>query len=494
MYAATEGDGIYLSTNGGLTWEYETGGDGDNGSARKILFDPESSAMIYAGYLSLGVCISMNSGQDWESSSIGIASLKLNDIEVDPSNPASILASFEAENSGGCYIFDPFEGDWGLVSSLPATRFSAVSIGIDGAMYAWSNGPTTVAAEGLYRSVDGGETWDNLGPNIGPVFETQIFGIVCSQSDPELIFICGNNFGANGWASMIYRTTDSGESWENVFMGPDMNGFKYISIDPASDDQVVYAAYKTETDGAGFMKSSDGGTTWTTINTGIPESTKWAGAIVADIEDPEILYGGVGGYGGTPGKVYKSVNSGLSWDEMEMSLSNYSKVTDIIQSPGYPEVIYAATTIDGVYMTEDGATWSASNEGLPSGNITAFSRIFENEEETLGFYASTFSSSAFYTELYEPGSVGVPPNATSNDGPGVMPNPSNGHFRIHLGKYAGQSGEFRLSGIDGKQHYQGKVNAEGPTILPVEVDLNPGIYILSIKSTEECNAVKVIIE
>jgi len=431
MYAATEGDGIYYSVDGGVTWNYETGGAGDNGSARKILFNPDDATELYAGFLSLGVCISEDSGNFWTSSVAGIASLKLNDIEIDLNAPEIILASFEAENSGGCYLFDPLQGGWGLVTSLPATRFSSVSIGIDGRMYAWSNGPTTVAAEGVYRSGDGGQTWENMGPDIGPVFETQIFSMVLSESNPDLIFIGGNNFGANGWASMIYRSTDAGENWDNVFMGPDNDGFKYLYIDPVSNDQTVYAAYKTESSGGGFIKSIDGGDNWLPINTGIPSATKWGGAIICDPDNADILYGGAGGYGGTAGMVYRSENGGSSWTAMNMSLSNFSKVTDLLLSPLNPGVIYASTTLNGVFMTEDGENWSAANEGLAATNITGFSRLFEDEEEKPGFYASSFTNSAFYTELYEPGAIGVNKPALEEEYIRLWPNPAQGSFNLH---------------------------------------------------------------
>lgn len=494
MYAATEGDGVYYSTNGGLTWNYDTGGAGNNGSARKIIFDPTDPAIIYGGFLSLGVCTSDNSGLDWTSSSVGIASLKLNDIEIDPNNPEIILASFEAENSGGCYLFDPVLGDWALVDALPGTRFSAVSVGIDGRMYAWSNGPTTVAAEGVYRSSDGGATWENMGPNVGPVFETQIFAMTLSETDPDLIFIAGNNFGANGWASMIYRSHDAGGAWENVYMGPENDGFRYIYIDPTSDDQIVYAAYKSESSGAGFMKSLDGGDNWEPINEGIEPATKWGSAIICDPDDPFILYGGAGGYGGTPGTVYRSGDGGASWNAMNISTSNFSKISDLMLSPLNPDVLYAATTQNGVYITEDGENWAVSNDGLLATNITGFSRLFENEEGNPAFYASSFSNSAFYTEVYEPGTIGIGDQIRPDARMRIHPVPASDRVEITMKGYENKTMDCTLCDIQGKNIASYRLVFDHSGKATLSLDLDQGIYLMVLTKQKEKIVKKLIVE
>ncbi|MCD4695002.1 MAG: T9SS type A sorting domain-containing protein [Bacteroidales bacterium] len=490
MYVATEGDGIYYTLDGGTTWNYNTSGAGDNGSARSLLFHPDDPDIIYAGFLSLGVCVSENAGVSWESSTIGIASLILNDIEIDPSNPDIILAGFEAENSGGCYIRS--EGEWNLVSGLPGTRFSQVSIGIDGAMYAWSNGPTTVASEGLYKSTDGGEVWTNLGPDIGSVFETQIFGLTLSYLNPDLIFIAGNNFGANGWESMIYRSTDGGENWDNVFMGPENDGFKYIHIDPNSNDQIIYAAYKSETGNAGFLKSIDNGTNWLPINDGLPADAKWSGAIISDPTNSDILYGGLGGYGGVSGTLYKSENSGSSWTQANISLSNYCKITDFLISPMDSNIVYASTSYDGVFITEDAENWQAANEGLPAGNVTGFSNAFQDENDKWLFLASTFTNSAFSTQVWDPGTTGLPTRIDAGLSIHIYPNPAITGIYIEIPEGINKNTLLQIIQADGRIVY------EKQNIQPVEgfylstEKLEPGVYWVRISSKTVYNSGKFI--
>ncbi len=431
MYVATEGDGVYYTTNGGSSWNFSTTGAGDNGAARCLAFEPGNTDVIYAGFLSLAACRSTNGGQAWNYANKGIATLQTDDIDIDPTNPNKVLVGFEAENSGGCYLSNDGGATWGLVAGLPGTRFSQVKFGSDGALYAWSNGPSSIAQEGLYKSTDGGTVWVNKGPNIGGLFETEIFSLATSDTDPDLIFIGGNNFGANGWESMIYRTTDGGDNWVNEYMGNANDSFRFLFIDPNSNDQIAYSAYKTETDHGGFMKSTDVGVTWNFINTGLPGSAKWGGAIVCDPVNSDIVYAGLGGYGGLNAKIFISTDGGDNWTSTANSLSSYSKFTDILVSPANSDVLYAATSLDGVYISTDaGITWEPANDGLPAANVTGFSHAFM-ADDIWKFCASTFSNSTFITDIFD-----VNTSIRSIDLSGIkvraFPNPSSGSIFINL--------------------------------------------------------------
>jgi photosystem II stability/assembly factor-like uncharacterized protein len=431
MYVATEGDGVYYTVDGGTTWIYSTTGAGDNGAARCLVFKPGNTGVIYAGFLSLAICKSTDGGQAWDYANTGIATLLTNDIEVDVNDPSRMLVGFEAENSGGCYMSNDGGGSWSLVTGLPGTRYSQVTFGSDGTMYAWSNGPSSIAQEGLYKSTDGGVTWNNMGPNVGNLFETQIFGLAASGTDPGLIFICGNNFGVNGWASVIYRSTDGGANWDNVYIGPDNDSFKFIFIDPNSNDQTVYTAYAASANHGGFMKSNDSGTTWSFINTGLPAVAKWGGAIICSPADPDVLYGGLGGYGEMNAKIYKSFDGGSNWNPTNLTLASYSKFSDLLVSPVDTNVVYAATTMNGVYIsTNAGQSWETANSGLPATNITGFSRAFP-VNNTWKICASTFSNSTFITDVYDVTTTlsGLP---THPDHLKIFPNPGNGSCQFSL--------------------------------------------------------------
>ncbi|MBL7139189.1 MAG: T9SS type A sorting domain-containing protein [Bacteroidales bacterium] len=490
IYVGTEGDGIYYSTDGGSSWNFDASGAGETGAARCLSMKPGAPDQLYAGFLSLALCRSSDAGLTWEFANNGIATLQVDDIEINPLDPVEVLVGFEAENSGGCYLSNDGGESWNLVSGLPGTRFSQVTFGADGDLYAWSNGPSTVAQEGLYKSTDGGVNWSNMGPNIGNLFETEIFSLTASATDPDLIFIGGNNFGVNGWAPVIYRSSNGGQDWINTYVGlpDDFYSIRFLFIDPDSDDEIIYAGYKSEVQG-GFLKSTDSGNSWSEIGAAIPYVYKWGGAIVCRPDNSDLLLAGCGGYG-HDGTIYISADGGASWSSTNLGLGTYSKVADILIHPVYTGFVYCASSQDGVQISTDGGmVWTPANDGLTSSNITGFSNPFLSGTEWY-CYAATSDNSAFRTKLADPW-TGIPDDRPD---PGILifPNPTNGMFRITTpGKEEVQKLEV--------------IAATGQTMLTLEreelnldeswirVEFPPGIYLLKIYLGEITVSEKLII-
>lgn len=489
IYVGTEGDGIYSTSDGGSTWNYNTGGAGDKGAVRALIFHPSSTDTIYAGYLSIAVCKSTDAGQHWDYSNTGIATLTINDIEVDRLNPSRIIIGFEAENSGGCYLSSDTGTNWTLLTTMPATRYSKVSVGGNGYLYAWSNGPSSIAQEGLYKSMDNGLTWYNMGPNIGNLFETEIWSLTISQDNPGLIFIGGNNFGNNGWEPMIYRSTDGGQTWVNVYKGSPDNyeSIKYLFIEPGSQDQVIFATYKSELQG-GILKSSDGGTTWNSISDGITGSEKWFGAIICDPDSTNKLFVGLGGYG-NHGRIYISEDSGMNWSLSSLNVGTYSKIADLVINPENSDIIYAATTQDGVYVSSDGGhTWEHGNDGIPTAQVSAFSDAFHTSSgwELL---ASTYTSSAFSTRIFTPG-AGIGDIDINKPSVRAYPNPCNGLINIDLSSIKDPIEKIEFRDITGRIifQYTGSTLSTNGMIL---VKLPVGLFICRVYTAKGCSSFKV---
>ena len=493
IFVATEGDGIYYSTDGGTSWNFNATGAGENGAARCIFIKPGSSDIVYAGFLSLAICRSEDAGATWQFAGNGIATLQVDDIEISPLDPDRILVGFEAENSGGCYMSSDGGNTWELVSGLPGTRFSQVTFGADGAMYAWSNGPSSIAQEGLYKSTDNGATWNNMGPNIGSVFETQIFALTASSTDPSLVFIGGNNFGLNGWESMIYKSTNGGETWINTYMGPpdDFYSVRYLFIDPNSADEIIYAGYKSEVHG-GFLKSTDAGLGWTEIGTAIPGTYRWGGAIVCDPNDSDKLLAGRGGYG-IDGTIYRSSNGGNTWSSTNLNLSQFSKVSDILINPENTDVVYVASTQNGVQLSLDGGmNWQAANEDLLATNITGFSNPYQ-EGDVWRVYASTVTNSAFRTEIFTPG-VGIGGDKPMENYLTVYPNPSNGVVFIQLKPGANPVKGVMLYDARSRLIKQVKANSQTFNDDEIHFELQSGVYFLQVISETESKVEKIIVQ
>jgi len=490
IYVATEGDGIYYSTDGGVSWNFDATGAGATGAARCLAIKPGSPGDIYAGFLSLALCRSSDAGLTWEFANTGIATLQVDDIEINPLDPDEVLVGFEAENSGGCYMSNDGGDTWELATDLPGTRFSQVTFGADGVMYAWSNGPSSIAQEGLYKSTDGGATWSNMGPNIGSLFETQIFALTASATDPDLIFIGGNNFGVNGWESVIYRSSNGGQNWTNTYIGSpdDFYSIRFLFIDPNSDDLIIYTGYKSEVQG-GFLKSMDGGFNWSEIGATIPAVYKWGGAIVCLPDDSEKLLAGCGGYGNN-GTIFLSADGGASWNSSNLNLGTYSKIADILIHPLYTDVIYCASSQNGVQISTDGGmAWAPANDGLSASNVTGLSNPFQNDTEW-DCYASTFTSSAFRTEMFNPW-VGVP-NDRLGSGIQIFPNPTDGRLRIDLSDKE-EVQKLELISATGQIMLTLEREELNPNEPWIRLETPPGLYLLKIYLMEKTVTEKLII-
>lgn len=170
---------------------------------------------------------------------------------------------------------------------------------------------------GVYRSVDGGDTWDFLGlPESGA-----IGSIVVDPRDPDRVFVAalGHIFGKNEERG-IYRSTDGGRTWEGVLVLNDSTGASDLVMDP-SNPRVLYAGmWRAERkpwtliSGAaegGVYKSVDGGDTWTRLENGLPGGKIGKVGLAVSPTNPDRVWAMVEA---NPGNgLYRSDDGGESW-------------------------------------------------------------------------------------------------------------------------------------------------------------------------------------
>ena len=131
---------------------------------------------------------------------------------------------------------------------------------------------------GVYKSTDAGRTWTHLGLD-----ETHHIGKIAIDSrNPDVVFVAaiGKLYAANDERG-IFRSRNGGRTWQKV-LGDSNVGAVEVVIDP-SNSQVVYAGLwntrrppwftyaPTNGPGGGIFKSTDGGSTWTRLNNGLPK-------------------------------------------------------------------------------------------------------------------------------------------------------------------------------------------------------------------------------
>ncbi|PID80337.1 glycosyl hydrolase [bacterium DOLJORAL78_65_58] len=170
--------------------------------------------------------------------------------------------------------------------------------------------------DGIYRSTDGGRTWEHKGlPNSERIAE-----IIIHPENPEVVYaaVLGPLWSA-GQERGLYRTTDGGQTWEKILYVDDTTGCNDIAIDPQEPD-IMYAAmwqfrrapdfFTSGGPGSGLHKSMDGGRTWRKIQDGLPQGDLGRIAIAVMPSRPSVLYAAV--ESGKSG-FYRSDDLGESW-------------------------------------------------------------------------------------------------------------------------------------------------------------------------------------
>ncbi len=238
---------------------------------------------------------------------------------------------------GQLYVFD----EMGFGTSTDAgTTWSSAFGPCTGDAYAAAYAPSApqivyagCAGGGTYRSDNGGAAWNAVPITVGAVTEG-VGALAVDPSDPDLVFaICSN-------CSTIWRSSDGGDTWQNVGTMPTWG--TSVAIDPSDADHIVVGT------GKGVMVSQDGGNTWS--------GPYGSGQIsVAFDPDTSALWAIV--YESAAASVLRSTDGGATWTTIPGSPT---ELTTLAPAGGD---VYVASKAGTVSQTTDGGT-SWSTEGL----------------------------------------------------------------------------------------------------------------------------------
>jgi photosystem II stability/assembly factor-like uncharacterized protein len=236
--------------------------------------------------------------------------------------------------------------------------------------------PDLSTGDGIYKSTDGGRTWQHLGLRDGQ----QIGSIIVDPRDPERLYVAvlGHPYGANEERG-VYRSTDGGKTFEKILYKDENTGAIALAFDP-SNARTVYAVLwaarqgpwengSWQGPGSGLFKSTDGGTTWRQLTKGLPTFEQGLGRIGIAIapSDPKRMYANVD----APqlGGVYRSDDAGESWQRTNDEVRVWGRGSDFAElkvDPRDPEVVYAANTSS--YKSADGGKTFHAWKGAPGGD------------------------------------------------------------------------------------------------------------------------------
>jgi len=241
---------------------------------------------------------------------------------------------------------------------------------------------------GVFKTNDNGVTFD-------PVFDKQpvlsIGAVAVAPSDSEVIWVGtgeANDRNSSDWGDGVYRSTDGGEKWQNVGL-KNSRAIARIVVDPKKPEVAYVAAMgNLWTDGGerGLFKTTDAGKNWKLIlQAAAPhEARSGCGDVVVDPTNPEIAYAALYARQRTPwsftsgpsvtggedvGGIFKSTNGGATWKKLggglpaqtgriglAISASNPKIVMAVVQSyeGGFGSLVDLRSKTGGVFRSEDG--------------------------------------------------------------------------------------------------------------------------------------------
>ncbi len=295
-----------------------------------------------------------------------IFSCRVTDVDVNPSDPTEMYVAYASA------------GLW--YSKNNGTRFSPVfdhqaSMTIGDIAVDWPNNiiwvgtgeanssRSSYAGTGMYRSADGGKTWEQRG-----LLESHhISRVILHPTDRNTLWVAvlGHLYSPNEERG-IYKTTDAGKTWQRSLFVNDNSGGIDLVLDP-NDPNTLYAAtwersrsawdFQGAGEGSGIWKSSDGGNTWKISNTvasGFPTGAKIGriGLAAGKKNGKTVVYACLDNQNSKPKKV-STVSEALTKDQLRsiskedfLKLSE-EKLTDYLEQNDFPEK-YNAKKVKGL--------------------------------------------------------------------------------------------------------------------------------------------------
>src|SRR5262249_40678520 len=347
-----------------VTWQIGIGGT-QALAGRSIRFRPGNSQELFLGTSSLAVFRSTNGGDTFVQSSEGISGLDLFSIDANPLEPAQLAVAFQGLNDGGVFSSTDGGTTW-LLESAPPTRYSNVRFAPDGTLYAISSGPSSVAQEGLYRRENNG-SWTPLGPDQGPLYESDLDAMRFSHNNSNLILLGGSDFGVAGFEATIWRSTDAGQSWSKVFesaQGTIQNVTDLEIVEDGTDQNMVASWTSLSGDNTGgALRSTDGGASWFESSTGLPAFFQNP-RLCASPTDPQTLI--VSAWlSFASGGLFRTTDGGVTWTSTGWTGS--ATVGDVACHPVDDQTLFVTqlSGSDAVLRSQDGgATFGPFANGL----------------------------------------------------------------------------------------------------------------------------------
>lgn len=215
--------------------------------------------------------------------------------------------------------------------------------------------------DGVYKSIDGGETFTNMGLRES----RQIGAIVVDPQNSNIVYVAaeGSVWGPGGDRG-LYKTTDGGKTWNKILNISENTGVNNLVIDPR-DSKVLYATSEqrrrhifTKIGGGpetAVYKSTDAGATWEKIMNGLPSVDLGGTGLAISPVNPDVLYLSLEA-AEKKGGFFRSTNRGASWEKMSDTYSSGQYFNEIYADPKDVNKVYIMDVVSKVSL-DGGKTW-----------------------------------------------------------------------------------------------------------------------------------------
>jgi photosystem II stability/assembly factor-like uncharacterized protein len=292
---------------------------------------------------------------------------RVHDIEAIPSDPSTL---YVASASGGLWKSVNRGQTWiNVFDDMPVSTFGDVALAPSNPeiVYAGTgeqqNRQSTSYGNGIYRSDDGGGTWRHLG-----LEETRHIGRVrIHPSNPDVAYVAAlGNLWAPSQQRGIFKTTDGGRSWQKVLYVDENTGAVDLVMD-SSDPNTLYAAtYQRQRrawgfngggPGSGIYKTIDGGAHWNELEGGLPAGDKGRIGIAISESNPSVLNALIEHADRSLQGTYRTENGGLTWERVNALNGRPMYYSHIFIDPNDEDRVYELAT-DSYVSRDGGRTFS----------------------------------------------------------------------------------------------------------------------------------------
>jgi photosystem II stability/assembly factor-like uncharacterized protein len=366
---------LYAGTAGGGVWK-----SGDGGATFSPIFDEhvQSIGVVTLDPKDPDNTIWVGTGETWTRNSVSVGDGLYR--STDGGGTWKEIPGFEESERIASVVINPNNTD-------------EVYVGVLGALWSASEN------RGVYKTTDGGKTWNKI-LYVGP--STGAGDVIMDPKNPNILYASMWQFRRTGWGfnsggenSAIYKSTDSGKTWNKIHNGFPKGKLGRIGLAVApSDGNRLYAVLETEEKSKnGLWVSKDAGASWEHLNNdfGLVVRPFYFSRITVDPRNPDIiLKGGLNGsISRDGGKTFKNLGN------------MHSDIHDIVFHIKDSDVIYAGTD-GGIYRSWNGGTTFEIVENLP---LSQFYHISTDNETPYNVYGGLQDNGSWYGPSSSPGGV-----------------------------------------------------------------------------------------